>query len=389
MQKSSLNKTVYLVLVNLFVVFLGIGLIIPVMPTLMREMHLEGSTMGYLVSAFAFTQLLVSPIAGKWVDTFGRKKMIVIGMLLFALSEMLFGFGKDVTVLYISRMLGGVSAAFMMPAVTAFVADITTLKERPKAMGYVAAAISTGFIIGPGIGGFLAEHGTRLPFFVAAALGFLGAVFSLIILKEPKRPEIKEKATENQVVKSGFRKVLEPIYLIPMIIILVSSFGLAAFETVYSLFVDHKFAFTPKDIALIITISGILGVIAQVLSFDRIVGKIGEIRLIQICMGVSAIFIFAMIKVSSYWSILVVTFIIFLMFDLIRPALTTYLSKIAGDAQGFVGGLNSTFTSVGNIIGPGIAGILFDVNIDYPYVLSMYVLALSFVISLFWKARAN
>lgn len=389
MQKSSLNKTVYLVLVNLFVVFLGIGLIIPVMPTLMREMHLEGTTMGYLVAAFAFTQLLVSPIAGKWVDTFGRKKMIVIGMFLFALSEMLFGFGKDVTVLYISRMLGGVSAAFMMPAVTAFVADITTLKERPKAMGYVAAAISTGFIIGPGIGGFLAEHGTRLPFFVAAALGFLGAIFSLIILKEPKRPEIKEKKTENQVAKSGFRKVLEPIYLIPMIIILVSSFGLAAFETVYSLFVDHKFSFTPKDIALIITISGILGVIAQVLSFDRIVEKIGEIRLIQVCMGVSAIFIFAMIKVSSYWSILVVTFIIFLMFDLIRPALTTYLSKIAGDAQGFVGGLNSTFTSVGNIIGPGIAGILFDVNIDYPYVLSMYVLALSFVISLFWKERTN
>ena len=374
-------------LINLFIVFLGIGLVIPVMPTLMREMHLEGSTMGYLVAAFAFTQLLVSPIAGKWVDTFGRKKMIVIGMLLFALSEMLFGFGKDVTVLYISRMLGGVSAAFMMPAVTAFVADITSLKERPKAMGYVAAAISTGFIIGPGIGGFLAEHGTRLPFFFAAALGFLGSVFSLVILKEPKRPEIEEKKTEKQVEKSGFRKLLEPIYLIPMLIILVSSFGLAAFETVYSLFVDHKFAFTPKDIALIITVSGILGVIAQVLSFDRIVDKIGEIRLIQVCMGVSAIFIFAMIKVSSYWSILVVTFVIFLMFDLIRPALTTYLSKIAGDAQGFVGGLNSTFTSIGNIIGPGIAGILFDVNIDYPYVLSMYVLALSFVISLFWKER--
>lgn len=388
-QKSNLNKTVYLVLVNLFVVFLGIGLIIPVMPTLMREMHLEGSTMGYLVAAFAFTQLLVSPIAGKWVDTFGRKKMIGIGMLLFALSEMLFGFGKDVTVLYISRMLGGVSAAFMMPAVTAFVADITSLKERPKAMGYVAAAISTGFIIGPGIGGFLAEHGTRLPFFVAAALGFLGSAFSLIILKEPKRPEIEEKKSEKQIAKSGFRKVLEPIYLIPMIIILVSSFGLAAFETVYSLFVDHKFAFTPKDIALIITVSGILGVIAQVLSFDRIVGKIGEIRLIQVCMGVSAIFILAMIKVSSYWSILLVTFVIFLMFDLVRPALTTYLSKIAGDAQGFVGGLNSTFTSVGNIIGPGIAGILFDVNIDYPYVLSMYVLALSFVISLFWRERTN
>ncbi|WP_205961756.1 MFS transporter [Psychrobacillus vulpis] len=384
-----LNKIIYLVLVNIFIVFLGIGLVIPVLPTLMREMHLEGSTMGYLVAAFAFTQLLVSPFAGKWVDLFGRKKMIVIGMLLFGLSEILFGLGQDVVVLYVSRMLGGISAAFIMPAVTAFVADITSLKERPKAMGYVAAAISTGFIIGPGIGGFLAEFGTRLPFFFAGALGFLGSLFSLLLLKEPERPEIEQKEEDKKVAKSGLRKVLEPIYLIPMIIILVSSFGLAAFETVYSLFVDHKFAFTPKDIALIISVSGILGVVAQVLSFDRIVGKIGEIRLIQICMGVSGVFIFAMIKVSAYWSILLVTFVIFLMFDLIRPALTTYLSKIAGNEQGFVGGLNSTFTSVGNIIGPGIAGILFDVNVDYPYVLAMFILALSFVISLFWKERTN
>ena len=389
LQKNGLDKTIFLVLVNLFIVFLGMGLVIPVMPTLMREMQLEGSTMGYLVAAFAFAQLLISPIAGKWVDSIGRKKLIVIGMFIFALSELLFGLGQDVKILYISRMLGGISAAFIMPAVTAFVADMTSLRERPKAMGYVAAAISAGFIIGPGIGGFLAEHGTRLPFFFAALLGLLGSIFSLVILKEPKRPDVKESNTDKPVVKSGFRKVLEPIYLIPMIIIFVSSFGLAAFETVYSLFVDYKFAFTPKDIALIITISGVLGVIAQVLTFDRIVEKIGEIRLIQICMGVSAIFIFAMIKVTAYWSILIVTFVIFLMFDLIRPALTTYLSKMAGNEQGFVGGLNSTFTSIGNIIGPGMAGILFDVNIDYPYVLSMFVLILSFVISLFWKERTN
>lgn len=386
-QSSGLNKTIFLVLVNLFIVFLGVGLVIPVMPTLMREMSLEGSTMGYLVAVFAFAQLLVSPIAGKWVDSIGRKKMIVIGMFIFGLSEMLFGFGQKVEILYISRILGGISAAFIMPAVTAFVADITSLRERPKAMGYVAAAISAGFIIGPGIGGFLAEHGTRLPFFFAAGLGLLGAVFSMIILKEPDRPKIEKK--DAVVVKSGFRRVLEPMYLIPMIIILVSSFGLAAFETVYSLFVDYKFSFTAKDIALIITVSGVLGIIFQVLTFDRIVAKIGEIRLIQVCMGVSVLFIFAMIKVSSYWSILLVTFVIFLMFDLIRPALTTYLSKIAGNEQGFVGGLNSTFTSIGNIIGPSIAGILFDVHIDYPYVLAMFILALSFVISMFWKVQKN
>ena len=382
-QRSGLNKVIYFVLVNLFIVFLGMGLIIPVMPTLMREMSLEGSTMGYLVAAFAFAQLLISPIAGKWVDSIGRKKIIVIGMFIFGVSEMLFGLGQDVKVLYISRILGGISAAFIMPAVTAFVADVTSLRDRPKAMGYVAAAISAGFIIGPGIGGFLAEYGTRLPFFVAAVLGLIGGVFSLVILKEPERAREEKEG----VAKPRFRKVLEPIYLIPMIIILVSSFGLAAFETVYSLFVDHKYGFTPKDIALIITVSGILGIIFQVLTFDRLVGKIVEIRLIQICIGVSTIFIFAMIKVSAYWSILLVTFVIFLLFDLMRPALTTYLSKIAGNEQGFVGGLNSTFTSIGNIIGPSIAGVLFDVHIDYPYVLAMFILAISFVISLFWKEQ--
>lgn len=382
-QRSGLNKVIYFVLVNLFIVFLGMGLIIPVMPTLMREMSLEGSTMGYLVAAFAFAQLLISPIAGKWVDSIGRKKIIVIGMFIFGVSEMLFGLGQDVKVLYISRILGGISAAFIMPAVTAFVADVTSLRDRPKAMGYVAAAISAGFIIGPGIGGFLAEYGTRLPFFVAAVLGLIGGVFSLVILKEPERAREEKEG----VAKPRFRKVLEPIYMIPMIIILVSSFGLAAFETVYSLFVDHKYGFTPKDIALIITVSGIIGIIFQVLTFDRLVGKIGEIRLIQICIGVSTIFIFAMIKVSAYWSILLVTFVIFLLFDLMRPALTTYLSKIAGNEQGFVGGLNSTFTSIGNIIGPSIAGVLFDVHIDYPYVLAMFILAISFVISLFWKEQ--
>lgn len=383
-QRSGLNKVVYLVLVNLFIVFLGVGLIVPVMPTLMREMSLEGKTMGYLVAAFSFAQLLMSPIAGKWVDSIGRKKLIVIGMFIFGLSEMLFGLGQDVKVLYVSRILGGISAAFIMPAITAFVADVTSLRERPKAMGYVAAAISAGFIIGPGIGGFLAEHGTRLPFFVAATLGLLGGVFSLVILKEPERVLVEK---EEEIIKPRFSKVLEPIYLIPMIIILVSSFGLAAFETVYSLFVDHKYGFTAKDIALIITVSGVLGIIFQVLTFDRIVAKIGEIRLIQICIGVSTIFIFAMIKVSAYWSILLVTFVIFLLFDLMRPGLTTYLSKVAGNDQGFVGGLNSTFTSIGNIIGPSIAGILFDVHIDYPYVLAMFILAICFVISLFWKEQ--
>lgn len=155
---NKLNPKIWFVLSNLLVVFLGIGLIVPVMPTIMREMGLDGKTMGYLVVAFSLTQLLISPIAGKWVDRFGRKRMIVIGMFIFGLSELLFAVGHVVELLYLSRFIGGISAAFVMPAITAYVADVTDIKQRPRAMGYVSAAINTGFILGPGIGGFFSGN---------------------------------------------------------------------------------------------------------------------------------------------------------------------------------------------------------------------------------------
>src|SRR5690606_17056086 len=117
--------TLVLLLSNLFIAFLGIGLVIPVMPTLMNELHITGSVVGYLVATFAVVQLIVSPIAGRWTDTIGRKKMIVSGLVIFGISEFLFGIGEDLWVLFLSRGLGGVSAAFIMPAVTAFIADIT------------------------------------------------------------------------------------------------------------------------------------------------------------------------------------------------------------------------------------------------------------------------
>src|SRR5699024_12628362 len=104
------------------------------------------------------------------VDSIGLNELFFFGFFFFSFSELLFVMGNSLYVLFFPRMLGGVSAAFIMPAVTAFIADITTIDERPKALGYMSASISTGFIIGPGIGGFLAVYGTRVPFFFAALI---------------------------------------------------------------------------------------------------------------------------------------------------------------------------------------------------------------------------
>lgn len=376
------NMTLVILLINLFIAFLGIGLVIPVLPTLMNELHITGKVVGYLVAVFALAQLVVSPFAGRLVDTLGRKKMIVIGLFFFSFSELLFAVGETIHVLFISRMLGGVSAAFIMPAVTAFIADITTIEERPKALGFMSASISTGFIIGPGIGGFLAELGTRIPFFSAAMMALIAAVLSIILLREPSRP-VEE--IEHVQVK-GIRRIFKPGYLIAFIIVFIASFGLAAFESIYGLFVDHKFQFTPKDIAIAITGGAIIGAFAQVALFDWIVKQIGEVKLITYSLLISAILVFGVTVATSYMSILVLTIIVFIGFDLIRPAVTSYLSKVADNEQGFVGGMNSMFTSIGNVFGPVIGGFLFDQHLDYPFLFSAIVLAGGTVLAFRWKA---
>ncbi|MFD2212034.1 multidrug efflux MFS transporter NorA [Virgibacillus halophilus] len=375
-----------IVLSNLFLAFLGISLVIPVVPTIMDELHLSGSVVGYLVAAFAFLQLLVSPIAGRWVDRFGRKRMIVIGLVIFAFSEILFGVGEDVIVLFISRMFGGVSAAFIMPAVTAYIADITSSDYRPKALGYMSAAISTGFIVGPGVGGFLAGIGTRVPFFVAAGFALLAAILSFILLKEPERHEDDVQMAGEQ---KGWKKIFIPIFFISFLIIFISSFGLSAFESLFSLFTDRKFGFTPKDIAIMITGGGVLGAIFQVFFFDRLVKRFGEILLVRYSLLFSTCLVFLMTIVHAYYAILLVTITIFIGFDLMRPAVTNYLSRIAGNEQGFAAGMNSMFTSIGNVIGPVVGGLLFDVNLDYPFYFSTLFLAIGIGITFAWKDPEN
>ncbi|MEI3599426.1 MULTISPECIES: multidrug efflux MFS transporter NorA [unclassified Oceanobacillus] len=377
--------TLTLLLTNIFFVFLGIGLVIPVLPTIMNELGISGTVVGYLTAAFALAQLIFSPLAGKAVDKYGRKRMIVIGLFIFSFSEFLFGLGKTIEVLFASRILGGISAAFIMPAVTAFIADITTLKTRPKALGYMSAMISTGFIIGPGIGGFLAEIGTRVPFFSAAACGLIVAFVSILSLKEPKSKTDDMADMTEELGKSGLRKVFMPMFFIAFIVILISTFGLAAFDSFFSLYTDHKHGFTPSDIAIAITGGAIIGAIFQVVLFDWLTKLIGEINIIRWSLAISAMLVFAMTLANSYWQVMAVTFTVFIGFDLIRPAVTNYLSKIAGNEQGFVGGMNSFFTSLANVFGPVVGGVLFDIDINYPFVFSSIVIVVCLLITIFWK----
>ncbi|MCP3774526.1 MFS transporter [Paenibacillus sp. MZ04-78.2] len=387
------NRGALLILMfNLLLVFSGIGLIIPIMPKFMESLGITGGIVGLLVAAFSLTQLLCSPFAGRLADSFGRKRMIVLGLIVFAFSEILYGIASSTVLLFVSRMLGGISAAMIMPAVMAYAADITTKEERAAGMGYINAAITTGFIIGPGIGGYIAEFGIRMPFYVAGVAAIIAACITLFILPEslPSKENIADTPSST-IKRSGLLSQLrytyrEP-YFLSLIVVFVMSFGLANFETVFGLFVDHKFGFGPKDIAFIITFGSIAGAVVQATAFSWILKRFGDQRVITLCLFFASLFILLILFVHTFWMIFAITFIIFLAIDILRPAISTQMSMVAKDQQGYVAGLNSAFTSLGNVVGPIAAGFLFDLDVNYPYILACIILFICFVLAV--KGKKN
>ncbi|WP_138754182.1 MFS transporter [Paenibacillus sinopodophylli] len=376
--------SIALALSSLFIAYVGMGLAAPVMPSIAKDLRLSGAVVGYLFAAMAFAQFLASPFTGVWVDSIGRKKMMVIGLLIFSFSEALFGLSNEMWLLFVSRFLGGIGAAFIMPAVVTYIADKTTLANRAKGLGYQSAAISLGFIIGPGVGGFIAEFGIRVPFFFAAAISLITAIVIFLLLEESIPTDQLQKNRESAVRPKfiqEFKKSFQTQYFTPLLVVFVLAFGLAVYEMMFSLFVDEKFGFTIRDISIIITIGSLAGVVSQILFFGKLVNAIGERMLINLTLLSSAIFIFITILIDGYWTMIVITSIVFFSGDILRPAVTSFLSKLAGENQGYIAGMNSAYTSFGIILGPIIGGILFDTNIDMPYAFAAIVLAIAFVIS--------
>lgn len=142
---------------------------------------------------------------------------------------------------------------------------------------------------------------------------------------------------------------------------------------IFSLFVDEKLGFMVLDISIIITISSIAGVVAQILFFNKLVNIIGERMLINLTLLSTAIFIFITILIDGYWTMIVITSTVFFSWDILRPAVASFLSKIAGENQGYIAGMNSAYASLGIILGPIIGGILFDINIDIMHLPQLFL----------------
>lgn len=380
------NKQLAILMLNMFIAVAGFGIIIPIIPDYLKMIGEGGTAAGLMISVFAGAQLLMSPIAGKWADVYGRRLMIILGLIGFTVSMGVFYLSDNLTILLISRAIGGVGAALLIPAIFAYVADITTLKQRAKGNSYISAAMSLGIVIGPGIGGFFAEFGLKAPLLLSAIVSFVAVISSILLLKEPDRePYVQTGETESlpRQLVSSTRKP----YFFVLVINLVMAFGLMAYESVLGLYVSDTFSATPQQIAVMITGTGIVSVIVQLFAVDRLVSFFGEIKVVLIFIMLAALGFFFSLFAGAYAVFFAVTLIIFLSTSILRPVLNTLVSKMADKEQGFAMGMNNAYMSIGNIVGPTLAGIAFDIDMRYPFVMGLVLLLITFGGTLNWSKR--
>lgn len=380
------KKKIIVLMINMFIAIGSFGIIIPILPAYLVSIGEGGMAAGLMIAIFAGAQFVMSPIAGKWADQVGRRKMIIAGLSGLTISMFVFYFSDSIWVLYLSRVIGGIGAALLIPAIFAYVADITTMDQRAKGNSYISAAMSLGIVIGPGIGGFLADYDLKLPLLVSAMVSLVSVIFSVIVLKESREvtPETGGPNEQEAMLKKLAQSIHKP-YFIPLIITLVMSFGLMAYESVLGLFVDNQFGATPKQIAVMITSTGIVSVVMQLLVVERLVRRFGEGIILNVFIAVTAVCFFLSLFASTYVLFFMITLVVFLATSILRPVLNTLISKLAGNEQGFAMGMNNAYMSIGNVIGPLLAGVLYDVNIIYPFILGFVVLGITIMVSVTWQ----
>lgn len=380
---------------NLFIIMVGIGLVIPILPFYIDLFGADARTLGLLVAVFAFMQFLFAPIWGRLSDRIGRKPLITIGLFGFAIAEFVFAFANGLWMLFLSRILAGIFGSALMPTAMAYVSDVTTSEKRGQGMGILGAAMGLGIVVGPGLGGWLGEIDLSFPFIVAGAAASLAGVLSILILPESYPKEKREqdalleagKKRDNQFVQM-WKALKSPVGFL-LILVFIMSFGLANFQSIFGYYTMQRYHYDPSEVGLIILLVGIVGTVVQGVLVGRLTKRFGEERVVTGSLLISALGFVLMTLATNFLLVLVTTSIFFLGNSLLRPSLNSFISKLAGNKQGLVMGLNNSFLSLGNVAGPILAGIFFEVNIHIPYLFGAFVMLFGLAATKLWLAKKS
>ncbi len=366
------GKEITILFFSLFLVMIGFGIIIPILPFFVTRLNGSPTALGFLMASYSLMQFFFAPFWGRLSDRIGRRPVLLIGLSGYGITFILFGLSTQLWMLFSVRILSGIISSATLPTAMAYIADITASKNRAGGMGMMGAAMGLGMIFGPALGGWLGHYSFSLPFFTAGGLAILTLPFAWIFLPE----SLKELGVQTQ--RGGLRLTLEilknpqfPLFAISFVV----SFSMALFESTFALFAAARVGFGPREMGLLFTILGVLGVAIQAGMIGRLVNRFGDIKVITTGIVISVIGFLLILIAPNAAFIVIYTAIFSAGNSLLRPSISTLVTKTTLDeGQGSSVGIMQSFDSLGRILGPVTGGIVFDLNINFPYLLGTFVL---------------
>lgn len=408
---GSKRKNLILLSLTLAVVMVGFGVVIPVFPFYIESMGASGNELGLLVAISPLIQLFFSPLWGGISDRIGRKPVLMVGILGYGIAMLLFGLATELWMLFVIRGLGAFLSAATLPTTFAYVGDSTTEEERSGAMGMLGAATALGMLLGPGLGGSLAEASLSTPFFITAAVCAITLAFIALFLPEslPKEARTRaraqvtdgDSAAKPEALGDAFGPLLRAIrhpaeasrvlagigWLLFLTFLL--SFGLSNFQGIFGLYVLERFGYGPREVGWMLTGLAVVGAVTQGLLAGPLTRRWGDVIVIRATLLGSALGFGLMLLADSFVTLLVTTALFALPNALLRVSVMSLTSQRASMGQGTAMGLSNSFMSLGRIAGPIWAGYSFDFNPILPYLSGALIMAVGFLVSLRWLSVAE
>lgn len=360
------NRNLLIIALIAAVNSLGYGIIIPVLYAYSMKYGLTDFQNGLLFSVFSICQFTATPLIGKMSDKYGRRPLLIISLAGTALSFFMMAFAPNAIFLFIARALDGITAG-NIPVASAVISDTTTEKDRAKGFGIIGAAFGFGFIAGPAITAVTLRYGDHVPFVIAGVISLIAVILTSIFL-----PETNQHIGQTQKGKLfDFRKLIQaatyPNVGITLLMTLCHSVALSMFIYAFQPFSLKVLHLKPEQVSLIFVLFGVLGLIAQMVVLARITKMFGIKKAVMISLVFTALGFIGMSFSRSVGLFLVGSGIVGLFNSLVQPILQTMLSEETdAKSQGSILGVNMSYMSIGQIIGPIIGGALATYGIGYP-----------------------
>lgn len=372
--RTHLVARLWVIMVTSFVDMVGFLVILPLLPFYAQRFGASASIVGYLVGIFAIAQLVTAPIWGRLSDRFGRRPVILGGIVASAAAFLLFALADSVAVLLLSRLVQG-AAGGTIGVIQAYVSDRASDDEGAKALGWVTAATSAGVMLGPALGSLAVRFGESAPGFIAAGLCVLNFAFAWRWLGEPAGDDGHDAdevptaagavaAVPQTAIWRSFADVLRHPSGPVASLIWIYALAMMAFMSmngVLALYLDAVFGITEETIGWFYVFVGAVSLVMRAALLGPIVDRLGAVRTLRLGLLAIAVGLITIPLPQTLWGFALAVVLIPVGTALLFPAVTSLVSRRARRRQtGQTLGVQQTFGGIARGVGPAWAGLLFQ-----------------------------